>query len=131
MPLFVLNILKSPYLYISIGVLFLSYQIYNTGYQSGYDSCKTEWNKSIDDNKKLLEKQQLLVDKDRADLNNRLSVLGEQLTKTETQLAQKQSESIKEVIKYVKTPAANVKCLDDEWVRSFNASLPSTTETTN
>ena len=121
---FLKNILTNPYLYVVIGSLFLAYQLHHLGYKSGYDDCKTEWNKSV---QAVNEANDLLLTQKNQEiksLNDSLYKLSEEASKINKETETKSETIIKKVYVYAKENPDTDKSIDVEWLRTYADSLP-------
>lgn len=93
--------------------------VYTWGYRDGKQTVQDQV--LTDNNNQLSD----LIDK----VGSVDSKLNEQAVAQEALkalISAKQAYTVKEVIKYAQRPDANVVCLDADWVRAYNSSLPST-----
>ena len=118
------SLLSSKTFWIVLASLFGGYQCYLYG--RGVE--KSVWEEKEQKQEEVLKQQQIVANQQRSALNNNILVLNSELEKAKQQIEKKEDPIIQEVIKYVQTPAASVKCLDDDWVRNYNSSLPSSTK---
>ena len=121
---FLKNILTNPYLYVVIGALFLAYQLHHIGYQSGYDGCKTEWNKSIQAAKEANDLLLTQKNQEIKSLNDSLYKLSEEASKINKETETKSETIIKKVYVYAKENPDTDKSIDVEWLRTYADSLP-------
>ena len=121
---FIKKLLTNPYLYVVIGVMFLAYQLHHIGFKSGYDECKTEWNKSVQEiqeaNDALLAKKNQEI----KSLNDSLYELSKEASKINKEIETKSETIIKKVYVYAKENPDNDKSIDVEWLRTYADSLP-------
>lgn len=114
------KLLGSPYFYIFIGFLFLSYQIFNLG----YNSCKADWDESVAAIKKANDE---LIDKKNQEiksLNDNLYVLSQKAAEANKKTEAKAETITKKVYIYAKDNPDNDKSIDVEWLRTYADSLP-------
>lgn len=93
------------------------YSLYEAGYASGRAKEKTLILSA--DNEKLHKIYDSIAAVD--EKLNHQAVVQEELR---AMMAAKQTETVKEVIKYAQNPNATRNTLDSEWVRIYNSSLP-------
>lgn len=118
--LFVKKIITSPYLYIFIGVLFLSYQVYNLG----YSDCKAEWDKSILAIKEANEILLTQKNQEIKSLNDSLYELSKEASKINKETETKSETITKRVYVYAEKNPDIDKSIDVEWLRTYADSLP-------
>lgn len=91
---------------------------YFVGHKEGVsDSEKKQlsaYNEALENNLKAVDR-----------IDAKLHEQGEMLNKIREDLSVKKNEVTKGVVKYTETPDSSVKCLDTNWVRLYNQSLPS------
>lgn len=121
---FIKKLLANPYLYVVIGVMFLAYQLHHIGYKSGYDECKTEWNKSIQETKEANDALLAKKNQEIKSLNDSLYELSKEASKISKETETKSEIITKKVYVYAKENPDNDKSLDVEWLRTYADSLP-------
>ncbi|UNY40413.1 hypothetical protein KLEP7_gp177 [Pseudaeromonas phage vB_PpeM_ KLEP7] len=117
---FLKKLLSSPYFYILIGFLFLSYQIYNLG----WNNCKADWDESVAVIKKANDE---LIDKKNKEiksLNDNLHILSEKAVDINKKTETKAETITKKVYIYAKDNPDTTKSIDVEWLRTYADSLP-------
>lgn len=118
------SLFSNKWFWIGVLALVAGYQCYSYG----RDVEKDVWQKKQQEQEEIVKQQQIVANQQRSALNNNILVLNSELEKAKQQLEKKEEPVIQEVIKYVQTPAASVRCLDADWVRNYNSSLPSSTK---
>lgn len=121
---FIKKLLTNPYLYVVIGVMFLAYQLHHIGYKSGYDECKTEWNKFIQETKEANDALLAKKNQEIKSLNDNLYELSKEASKISKETETKSEIITKKVYVYAKENPDNDKSLDVEWLRTYADSLP-------
>ena len=121
---FLKKLLTNPYLYVVIGGLFLAYQLHHLGYQSGYNDCKTEWDKSIQAAKEANDLLLTQKNQEIKSLNDSLYELSKETSKINKETETKAETIIKKVYVYAKENPDNDKSIDVEWLRTYADSLP-------
>lgn len=111
---------KLGYLILILSILGGLGGIYAVGYTEGKANSESAQIKRENEN------YEALIDRLK-NVQVRLDAQSAEFQEIKTLLAQKELGINKEVGNYVKTDSASVHGLDAEWVRVYNASLPSTT----
>jgi len=109
--------MMNKYFYFALAVLVSCAVSYGLGKISGKEASEREhlieYNKTLSQNLDRINS----IDKQ---LNEQSLVLN----KIRGEISGKQTEVIKEVVKYTENPANSNRCLDTNWVRIYNKSLP-------
>ena len=121
---FIKKLLTNPYLYVVIGVMFLAYQLHHIGYRSGYDECKTEWNKHIQETKEANDILLAKKNQEIKSLNDSLYELSKEASKINKETETKSEIITKKVYVYAEKNPDNDKSIDVEWLRTYADSLP-------
>ena len=121
---FIKKLLTNPYLYVVIGVMFLAYQLHHIGYKSGYDECKTEWNKYIQETKEANDILLAKRNQEIRSLNDSLYELSKEASKINKETETKSEIITKKVYVYAEKNPDNDKSIDVEWLRTYADSLP-------
>lgn len=121
---FIKKLLTNPYLYVVLGTMFLAYQLHHIGYKSGYDECKTEWNKSIQETKEANDVLLAKKNQEIKSLNDSLYELSKEASKINKETETKSEIITKKVYVYAEKNPDNDKSIDVEWLRTYADSLP-------
>lgn len=121
---FIKKLLTNPYLYVVLGTMFLTYQLNHIGHKSGYNECKTEWNKSIQETKEANDVLLAKKNQEIKSLNDSLYELSKEASKINKETETKSEIITKKVYVYAEKNPDNDKSIDVEWLRTYADSLP-------
>lgn len=107
----------NPAILIAVALFFsVCYKIYDVSYEAGYNKANNAWTKKAGEYKERIDTLYI----NNVNMSQRIDVLT-------TEDTSKRDETVKvitkKVIEYRDRPESKVKCLDDQFINTYNESL--------